>query len=65
MQTLPIPSNYADAVRRFEADGYVVEGLCPECQYGLIVRKVYTTRQGGTVHMHTCTAYGQCEYAPG
>lgn len=65
MQTLPIPDNYRDAVRRMEADGYTVEGLCPECQYGLIVRKVYVMRNGGPREMHTCTAYGQCEYAPG
>lgn len=37
--------------------GYVlVEEVCPECQYGQLVEK------DGRVH---CTAYGQCELAPG
>lgn len=51
------PKSFAEGKARWEALGYAVEGLCPECQHGYIVRK-------GDDRSY-CTAYGQCEMAPG
>ena len=40
--------------------GYVlVEDVCPECNYGQVVS------HKDTPHRVFCTAYGQCENAPG
>ena len=69
MDTLPVPDSYAEAVKHYEDDGYTVEGLCPECQWGLIVSGTRTFKfgrfKGQSYDVHSCTAYGSCEYAPG
>jgi hypothetical protein len=59
MDVLPIPDrpDYAAGVKLYENKGYVVLGLCPECEWGLLVHKDDSRTY--------CTAYGQCEYAPG
>lgn len=59
MQTLDVPISYRESVARWKALGYSVHGLCPECKWGLIVSN--ETKGYGWC----CTAYGQCELAPG
>lgn len=51
------PEGYARAIARMQARGWEVLGLCPECHWGLMVKI-----NGGRTR---CTAYGQCELAPG
>lgn len=61
MDVLPIPDrdDYRTAASGFEERGYTVHGLCPECQWGLIVEN----QERGW--RPVCSAYGQCELAPG
>lgn len=47
----------------WEAKGYEVRGACPECGYGLVLRKL--GEGDGPAGRWVCTSYGQCELAPG
>jgi hypothetical protein len=58
-----------EAKRRamWEAKGYEVKGPCPECGWGLILRKLNDVGPEGYVGpgRWVCTSYGQCEVAQG
>lgn len=49
------------AMKSWQDSGYEVLGICPECQWGFIVG----SKNGEEFLRHFCTAYGECELAPG
>jgi ssDNA-binding Zn-finger/Zn-ribbon topoisomerase 1 len=53
-----------EAKRRamWEAKGYEVQGTCPECGHGLIIRKLEAGEPAGR---WVCTSYAQCELSVG
>lgn len=50
-----------EAMASWVRAGYEVLGLCPECGWGFIV----ASKNGEDFIRYYCTAYGQCEMAPG
>ena len=63
METLEQPNtpDFIAAKESWEKAGYEVLGMCPECQWGFIVG----SKDGKEFLRAYCTAYGQCERAPG
>jgi hypothetical protein len=58
------PSWYEEGRARWEARGYEVQDhLCPECDYGYLVRPDNMVED--PAGRWWCTNYGGCEAAPG
>lgn len=57
---IPEGDEWQKAKQSWEDHGYAVLGLCSWCQWGFVVESPNLTHG-----RRYCTAYGQCEAAPG
>jgi len=68
MSCIQDPVEAVEAKRReaWEAKGYEVKGPCPECGYGLIIRKLDENEDDTwNAGRWVCTSYAQCELSVG